>query len=243
MFDTLTPRSTTGEETMPGAHPIPACSCRKPGPAHAKRCPHEGSGGTLRRAAERHHGLPGNPSRDDGARAPPPASPSREHPDEREGQPRRFCHRNHGRNADVPVHPGQPVVHTSIPPTDGLPGSPERASSKTRRPANGSRRVTRPDRAGLLAAALQDPDTWRTSCRGTSLRALQPRRPARIEGGSSAPRAVSIYGPYSWDSGPPSRPISNTCVALRSPSGGLTAPARNPAPLRHHRLQSRPGQP
>ena len=44
MFDTLTPRSTTGEfETIaeigcrPG--PIPAGSCRKPGPAHAKSQP------------------------------------------------------------------------------------------------------------------------------------------------------------------------------------------------------------
>ena len=37
MFDTLTPRSTTGEfETMPGARPIPAGSCRKHGPAHAR---------------------------------------------------------------------------------------------------------------------------------------------------------------------------------------------------------------
>ena len=40
MFDTLTPRSTTGEfETIPAPGPIPAGSCRKPGPAHAKLLP------------------------------------------------------------------------------------------------------------------------------------------------------------------------------------------------------------
>ena len=35
MFDTLTPRSTTGEfETMLCARPDPSGSCWKPGPAH-----------------------------------------------------------------------------------------------------------------------------------------------------------------------------------------------------------------
>ena len=57
MFDTLTPRSTTGEfKTMPGARPDPgrflleARTGAREAAAHMK-----GSGGTLRRVAERHH--------------------------------------------------------------------------------------------------------------------------------------------------------------------------------------------
>ena len=47
--------------------------------------------------------LSGNPSCDDPRRAPPSASPSRTHLDEREGQPRRCRHRHHGRQRRRPL--------------------------------------------------------------------------------------------------------------------------------------------
>ena len=104
MFDTLTPRSTTGEfETIPA----PARSRRVPAGSpdrHTRsRSPHEGSGGTLRRVAERHHASARQPVLRRPRRAPPPASPSGTHLDEREGQPRRRRHRHHGRQRRGPL--------------------------------------------------------------------------------------------------------------------------------------------
>ena len=105
MFDTLTPRSTTGEfETMPGARPDPGGFLTGSADRHTRSCrPHEGSGGTLRRTAERHHASARQPVLRRPRRAPPPASPSRTHLDEREGQPRRRRHRHHGRQRRGPL--------------------------------------------------------------------------------------------------------------------------------------------
>ena len=70
MFDTLTPRSTTGEfETMPSARPDPGGFLTgSPGPAHAKPPAHMKDlaerFAELRNAIMR---LPGNPSCDDRA--------------------------------------------------------------------------------------------------------------------------------------------------------------------------------
>ena len=49
------------------------------------RCPHEGSGGTIRRTAERHHASARQPVPRRPRRAPPPASPSRTHLDRARG--------------------------------------------------------------------------------------------------------------------------------------------------------------
>ena len=105
MFDTLTPRSTTGEfKTMPCARPDPggflleARTGAREAAAHMKDLAERFA--ELRNAIMR---LPNNPSRDGPRRAPPPASPSREHPNGRKGQPRRRHHRHHGRQRRGPL--------------------------------------------------------------------------------------------------------------------------------------------
>ena len=57
MFDTLTAPRDTGEfETIPGARPDPGTFLTGGAHRHTRSCrPHEGSGGTFRRTAERHY--------------------------------------------------------------------------------------------------------------------------------------------------------------------------------------------
>ena len=92
MFDTLTPRSTTGEfDTVadtgrrpdPGGFLPEARTGAREAAAHMKDLAERFA--ELRNAIMR---LSGNPSCGDRGRAPPSASPSRTHLDEREGQPR-----------------------------------------------------------------------------------------------------------------------------------------------------------
>ena len=105
MFDTLTPRSTTGDfETMPGARPDPGGFLPEAPDRYTRsRSSHEGSGGTIRRVAERHHAPARQSVSRRPRRAPPPASPFGEHDHERQGQPRRRHHRHHGRQRRGPL--------------------------------------------------------------------------------------------------------------------------------------------
>ena len=106
MFDTLTPRSTTGEfKTMPRARPDPggflpeARTGAREAAAHMKDLAERFA--ELRNAIMR---LPGIPSRGQARRAPPPASPSREHIDEREGNASDdVIFRHHGRQRRGPL--------------------------------------------------------------------------------------------------------------------------------------------
>ena len=105
MFDTLTPRSTTGEfETMPCARPDPggflpeARTGAREAAAHMKDLAERFA--ELRNAIMR---LPGNPSRDDRAGLRHRLLHLETHLDEREGQPRRCRHRHHGRQRRGPL--------------------------------------------------------------------------------------------------------------------------------------------
>ena len=186
MLDTLPSHSDPDDfNTVPGAWPDPggflpeARTGAREAAARMKDLAERFA--ELRNAIMR---LPGNPVPRRPRRAPPPASPSGTHLDEREGQPRRRHHRHHGRRrrgslttrAALAAHNranGPPCDATGLPADDVVEVGPVAPAPA---PACPSLRRGRPSRK--RGGAARDAGQRNRRYRGHECRAVPPARRA-----------------------------------------------------------------